>query len=70
MQDDFWAKVDAYLFRLLGLGLGGGGCAALLMNNPPEKVFANIYGISLLAIFALMGGYSIFSMFGGHAPKK
>ena len=70
MQNDFWAKVDAYLFRALGIGLGGGGCAALLLNNPSDKLFSSIYGLSLLAIFGAMGGYSIISMFGGQEPKK
>jgi hypothetical protein len=70
MQNEFWTKVDAYLFRFLGIGLGGGGCAALLLNNPPEKVFHSIYGALILAMFVAMGGYSLFTMIVDLIGKK
>jgi hypothetical protein len=62
MNDSLWHQIDAHLFRLLGLGLGVFGVAALLLNNPSDILFSDYYGISLLVIFALTGAYSLFSI--------
>ncbi len=62
MQEDIWSKIDAYLFRVLGGGLGFAGCTAILLNNPLHKVFSSFYGITFLLIFGGMGIYSTFSM--------
>ncbi len=65
MNNDFWSKLDTLLFRLLGFGVGVGGCVALLMNNPSEKLFHNIYGLFFLLIFASMTLYSGYTLLQG-----
>ncbi|MBF0292790.1 MAG: hypothetical protein HQK86_11615 [Nitrospinae bacterium] len=62
MENTIWHKIDAHLFRLLGLGLGVFGVTALIKNNPSEILFSDYYGISFLVIFALTGTYSLFSI--------
>ncbi|MDH5509700.1 MAG: hypothetical protein OEZ32_05020 [Nitrospinota bacterium] len=69
MSDEFWAKLDAYLFKFLGLVLGGGGLAGLLLNNPIEMVLHNTYGVTIVLVFGLMGGYSFFSLLMGVVRK-
>lgn len=75
MDDNVWHKIDAHLFRLLGLALGVFGVTALIRNNPQEILFSDYYGISLIIIFALTGAYSLFSIVtevfpGGQGGKK
>ncbi|MBI5816751.1 MAG: hypothetical protein HZB29_14210 [Nitrospinae bacterium] len=55
-------KIDAYLFKLLGVALGFAGCAALVMNNPMAELISNIYGIIFFIIFATLGVYSTISV--------
>jgi len=62
MSDDFWSKLDAYLFKALGLILGGGGCVALAVNNPLEKLTHNPYGVVIFFSFGAMGLYSLYSL--------
>ena len=69
MSVEFWAKLDAYLFKFLGLALGAGGLAGLLLNNPIDKVLHSTYGVILVLVFGLMGGYSFFSLVLGVVRK-
>jgi len=62
MSDEFWAKLDAYLFKFLGLILGAGGLLGLLLNNPLDTALHNTYGVTLVVVFAIMGGYSLYSL--------
>jgi len=62
MQSGFWVKLDAYLFRILGMVFGVGGAGFLFANNPAEKVFSNAYGIAFLVLFILLAAYSIASL--------
>lgn len=62
MENTIWHKIDAHLFRILGLALGVFGITALIRNNPPEILLSDYYGISFLVIFALTGAYSLFSI--------
>ncbi|MGK7346253.1 MAG: hypothetical protein ACNS63_10660 [Candidatus Nitrospinota bacterium M3_3B_026] len=62
MWTDILIKIDTYVFRLLGLALGIAGSAALLVNNPPEKVFSNAYGVLFLLMFLGVGLYSLASV--------
>ena len=62
MDDTIWHKIDAHLFRLLGLALGVFGVTALLRNNPSEVLFSDYYGITFMVIFAMTGAYSLFSI--------
>ncbi|MBF0171036.1 MAG: hypothetical protein HQK87_08115 [Nitrospinae bacterium] len=56
------ALFDAYLFRGLGLLVGWGGVAAMLLNNRWGLLFANPYGLFFFAAFLAMGLYSGWSM--------
>lgn len=62
MWSDIIVKIDTYVFRLLGLVLGVAGAVALLVNNPPEKVFSNTYGVLFLLMFTGVAIYSLASM--------
>lgn len=62
MNDSIWHKIDAHLFRLLGLALGVFGVTALVRNNPPDVLFSDYYGIAFMVIFAITGAYSLFSI--------
>jgi arginine exporter protein ArgO len=75
MNDTIWHKIDAHLFRLLGLALGVFGVTALLRNNPSEVLFSDYYGITFMAVFAMTGAYSLFSIVaevfsGGNKSEK
>lgn len=69
MNDSIWHKIDAHLFRLLGLALGVFGVTALIQNNPSETLFSDYYGISFLVVFALTGAYSLFSIVAAMSSK-
>ncbi|MBI4828363.1 MAG: hypothetical protein HY804_06080 [Nitrospinae bacterium] len=62
MQSGFWVKLDAYLFRVLGVIFGVGGVGFLFANNPREKLLSNTYGIAFLALFIILAAYSIASL--------
>jgi len=62
MTNDFWSQLDTYIFRFLGITIGVGGCMGLIFNNPTEKLLHNIYGVSILVMFAAMAGYSLYSI--------
>jgi hypothetical protein len=65
MNDSVWHQIDAHLFRLLGLSLGGFGVTSLLRNNPTDILFSDYYGIAFLIVFSLTGAYSLFSIVTG-----
>lgn len=74
-NNNIWHKIDAHLFRLLGLALGVFGVTALVRNNPQEILFSDYYGITFIIIFAMTGAYSLFSIVaevfsGGETGKK
>ncbi len=60
MSDNFWSRLDKFLFRFLGLALGVGGTCAMLLNNNPDQLFSNSYGIFFLTIFGMIAVYSIY----------
>ena len=75
MDSNIWHKIDAHLFRLLGLALGVFGITALVRNNPQEILFSDYYGVTFIIIFAMTGAYSLFSIVaegfsGGEKDKK
>ena len=59
MNDRFAEKLDAFLFRFLGVTFGGGGCAALLLNNPASEVFERPVGVIFLLVFTVLALYSL-----------
>ena len=73
MKKDFWAKIDAYLFRVTGAVIGLAGCAGLILNNSPKDLFTSIYGWIFLLIFGTLGVYSSVSLlkgiFGNSSPQ-
>ena len=62
MNDRFAEKLDAFLFRFLGVIFGGGGCVALLFNNPASEVFERPVGVIFLFVFTILGLYSLFGI--------
>lgn len=62
MNKSLIEKIDAYIFRVFGLGLGLAGLAGLLLNNPAETLFTNVYGVIFLLIFASITVYAIVSI--------
>ena len=70
MKEEFWAKLDAYLFKILGLALGGGGCMGLIMNNTADKLLHNTHGMIILLIFGAMAAYSLYSLLWDFFPRK
>ena len=62
MKDNFWVKVDAYLFRIFGIVIGSGVCAGLLLNNPLGKVLHSPYGVIIFIMFGFMAAYSLLSL--------
>ncbi len=59
----FATLFDAYLFRGLGLLVGGGGVLAMLVNNRLGHLFVNPYGLFFFAIFLIMAAYSGWSIY-------
>ena len=55
-------KIDAYIFRLMGVVLGFAGCAALLINNPLDELFSSVYGLLFLVTFGVLGFYSTWAL--------
>ena len=58
----FGALFDAYLFRGLGLFVGWGGVAAMLVNNRWGHLLTSPYGLFFLACFVSMGVYSTWTV--------
>jgi arginine exporter protein ArgO len=70
MNDNIWHKIDANMFRILGLALGVFGVTALVNNNPRDVLMSDYYGLSFLAIFAMTGAYSFFSLIAEFFPSQ
>lgn len=59
MSESLAEKIDAFLFRFLGIAFGGGGCIALVVNNDPSKVVSSPAGLLFFIAFAILGAYSL-----------
>jgi len=63
MDNNFLAKLDAFLFRFFGVGLGLFGSFALVKNNGWDKLSHNPYGVGFLIVFLVIALFSLYSIF-------